>query len=92
MKLPNGDPIMNQFDDTIYSIINSVAKDENSVYNTLLSETLISTQKATKQLETIKSAIVKKELSGKAGKLLLLCAELEKVNRLLLQIKHEYSL
>lgn len=83
---------MNQFDESIYSIINSVAKDGGLVNDALLTEALLSTQRAIKQLETIKSAVVKKEISDKAGKLLLLCAELEKVNHFLLQIKQKYSL
>mgnify|MGYP000245256811 CR=1 FL=1 len=83
---------MNQFDESIYSMINSVTKDGSLVNDALLTEALLSTQRAINQLETIKSAVVKKEISDKAGKLLLLCAELEKVNLLLLQIKQEYSL
>ena len=86
---------MSQFDDiddTIFSIIDSVTKDGSSVNNALLSEALISTQKAIKQLETIKSAIAKKKITQKAGKRLLLCAELEKINSSLLQIKREYNL
>lgn len=83
---------MNQFDESIYRIINSVTKDGSLVNDALLTEALLSTQRTIKQLETIRSAVVKKEISDKAGKLLLLCAELEKVNHFLLRIKQEYSL
>lgn len=83
---------MDQFDDTIYNIIESATKNSSSVNNALLSEALIAAQKVIRQSEIIKSAIAKKKVTDNAGKLLLLCAELEKVNSLLLQIKHEYNL
>ena len=83
---------MNQFDSTINGIIDSVIKDTHSINNALLSEALISVQKAIKQSEEIKVAIANRVITDKAGKLLLLCADLEKVNSLLLQIKREYSL
>lgn len=86
---------MNQFDDiddTIFSIINSVTKDSSPLNNALLSEALISTQKAIKQLESIKSAIANKEITPNVGKQLLLCAEVEKINSSLLRIKREYNL
>lgn len=83
---------MNQFDDTIHDIINSASECNKSANSALIAEALISTQKIIIQSEKIKSSITNKALAGGTGKLLLLCAELEKVNSLLLQIKHEYSL
>lgn len=83
---------MNQFDDIIYNIISSAGKTGGAANSALRSEALISAQTAIMQLEVIKSAIAEKGLPDEAGKLLLLCVELEKVNRSLLQIKREYSL
>lgn len=62
---------MNQFDDIIYNIINSVEKTGDAANSTLRSEALISAQTAIMQLEVIKSAIAKKGLPDEAGKLLL---------------------
>ena len=53
---------MNQFDDIIYNIINSVEETGDAANSTLRSEALISAQTAIMQLEVIKSAIAKKGL------------------------------
>lgn len=84
--------MMKQFDDSIFSIADAVTKDINLLSNSLLSEALLAVQKVIMQAEAIKSAIANKKAPDKAGKLLLLCAELEMVNSTLTQIRHEYNL
>lgn len=84
---------MKPFDDYIKSFENSLAEECGiSPEDILLAEALLIIQKILDQSKQIKTTISARKVKKTAGKLLLLCAELETINSSLKRTKHEYNL
>lgn len=88
---------MSQYNESINRIIEALPEDDNAKLNdSLITEAIITLQKTIKQAKSIKISLeearINKRNAEKTGKLILLCADLERISASLTQLMREYNL